>query len=267
MSFPSGSVIRTPTHTLLVRPDGSIRTLREGERTWKGNELISWSSFDAFLAEKKPAWWEVNLEYPTDWFKEATEQRRAGVPDHASFGVAHAKYRADIIAPLVEKYDLKKAPDQYAYYHLYGTAGSPASKTAEQQFREVEPDPAKWMGLYRNATSEKEKKKFQDLAERVRRFGPPVPPAPPSPPAPKPVQAPLTRTQHILKVAEEKRVKHMVVLEPASERQFYVYDNDELCAEVRSLSFSTVFATIYMNNGGCSNHYMPLADFFELYTQ
>jgi hypothetical protein len=83
-----------------------------------------------------------------------------------------------------------------------------------------------------------------------------------------PVSPPSGRKQHILRLAREKDVAHMISFEPDSrDRKFSVYDrDDELCAEAHSLSFDTVFATIYMLDGSSSNHYMPLNDFLELYT-
>jgi hypothetical protein len=289
----AGSTIRTPSYTLLVRPDGSLRTLREGDKTWKGNKLPSWTDFDAFLAEKAPAWWQIEFKYPKGWFDEANRLYRAGQSYESTLGAANVKFRAEIISPFVMEFGMKKAPDQFAWLNLYGTEGSPASKTAEQQLREVEPDPAKWPILWLNVKDEKERKRLMDLAERWRRFGggaspAPVPPAPvppaPSPPVPQALP-PSDRKAHILRLAQEKGVAHMISFEPdGRDRKFYVHDrsagtghhpltyaerddwDETLCAEAHSLSFDTVFATIYMRDGGCSNHYMPLNDFLELYT-
>ncbi len=195
MSFPPTSIVRTPTHTLFVQEDGSLRTLREGNRTWKGNTLAPWDSLDAFLEAAKPAWWQVKIGYPKGWFSEAQrlhqeriehqkqygyaqvaadaarmteEQRRyqAARSHEKTFGVAHVKFRAEIVAPLVKKYGLVKAMDEQAINYTYGTVGSPASKTAEQQLREVEPDPAKWTTFWQTMKDAKKKKFYQQLMYR-----------------------------------------------------------------------------------------------------
>jgi hypothetical protein len=194
MSLPAGSIIRSPSNTLIVLEDRSLRTLRDGNTTWKETALAPWASLDTFLAETKPIWWQVTFDYPKGWFDEAhrlhkervehvkvygvefynekhlTEEQRAyreARSDEKTFGVAHAKFRAEIVEPFVKAHGLTKASDTVTRYdYTYGTVGSPASKTAAQQLREAEPDSTKWTTFWHNLPDLKERKKYEELLYR-----------------------------------------------------------------------------------------------------
>lgn len=312
MSLPPTSIVRSPAYTLFVLEDGSLRTLREGEKTWNKHTLTPWASLDAFLEATKPAWWQVKIAYPKWWFSEAqrlhqeliTHQRQYGYAATAAdaarmteeqrayqaarshektFGVAHVKFRAEIVAPLVKKYGLVKAMDEDAINYTYGTVGSPASKTAEQQLREVEPDPAKWTTFWQTMKDAKKKKFYQQLMYRylwrsseVRKAenaasaaAAPVPaptPAPTPPPAPAPTTSP--RRKHLEAAIKAKGLEKVVTIDLENERKLTARDAaGEICSEAHSLSFDTVFATIHMNEGWSSNHYMPLNDYLEMYAE
>lgn len=309
MNFPAGSVIRTPAYTLLTKPDGYLRCLREGEKTWKSNGVNTmmpyWLNLALFLAEKKPEWWQVDIAYPKDWFvagehpastaggdasfgEEAYRQKQ---PTNEIYNELHKKFREEIVAPLAQHWGLLKASDESSYVHKWGTYGSPYSKTAEQQFREIEPDQRKWIEMaYAPGVSAKAREKFLGLWYRYQRSqktpaAPPAPPAaPPAPPAapaapppaapPAPIAVPLTRAEKRKEWLEltikAKKLKPFLsaTVDPENVRKITVVDRDgEICGEAFSLSPDTVYATIYLENGGSSNHYMPLTDFLALYTE
>jgi hypothetical protein len=304
MSLPPTSIVRSPTYTLLVLDDGSLRTLREGNKTWNKHTLAPWASLDAFLEAAKPAWWQVKIGYPKGWFNEAqrlhqeriahqkqygyanmmdeaarmTEEQRAyqAARSHEkTFGVAHVKFRAEIVAPLVKKYGLVKALDQDAINYTYGTVGSPASKTAAQQLREVEPDPAKWTTFWRGLKDPKQKKFYQQLmyrylwrstearkAEEAEAAAAAPAPAAPAAPTTSP------RRKHLEAAIKAKGLEKIVTIDLENERKLTARDAaGEICSEAHSLSFDTVFATIHMNEGWSSNHYMPLNDYLEMYAE
>jgi hypothetical protein len=194
MSLPTGSKIRASSHTLLVEKDGSLRTLREGDRTWKGNTLAPWASLDTFLETVGPAWWEAAIEYPKGYFDEAWRLRqdflnRLNGPEFAHltqeqrwaqasqshndiFQKAHSKFRTEIVEPFKAKYGLMRAVDHQGTDYTYGTAGSPVSKTAAQRLCEVEPDPAKWTTFWKSVVDEKQQKMYRQLMYRHLWRGP-----------------------------------------------------------------------------------------------
>jgi hypothetical protein len=194
MALPTGSKIRASSHTLLVEKGGSLRTLRDGDKTWKGNTLAPWASLDAFLAEAKPAWWEATIEYPKGYFDEAwrlrqeflnrlngpefvhlTQEQRwsqASQSHKDIFQKAHSKFRTEIVEPFKAKYGLMRAVDQQGTDYTYGTVGSPVSKTAAQRLREVEPDPVKWTTFWKTITDEKKQKMYRQLMYRHLWRGP-----------------------------------------------------------------------------------------------
>ena len=296
MNFPSGSVIRTPTYTLLVKENGSLRCLREGERTWRSNGITnatmpSWKNLDVFLYEQEPEWWQVDISYPKDWFlpakQAADEAVKRGEPCGHIYSARHKDFRDQIVNPLVAFYRLMKAADEFPATYKYGTHGSPYSKTAEQLFREVEPDPRKWVELaYARGVPAKNREKYLNLWYRYQQtqsplvprpdsvpVGPvvPAPPAPPAPVAPTPAPtAADIRREHLERAIKAKKLRSFlsVVVDPEVKRKIRVTDTDgEICGEAYSLSLDTVFATIYHEEGGFSGCYMPLNDFLELYTE
>ena len=163
-SIPSGSIVRTPQHSLLVLKDGSLRTLRDGDKTWSKRgvrqELPSWASLDDFLAAANPTWWTIDFKYPVGWFTEEIHkqyrERCAALPRgegylHASqkvwdetFGVRRQAFLDEIVLPICTKYGLTRAADYNPNEVLFGTAGSPVARTAAEQLFELEPDRTKW---------------------------------------------------------------------------------------------------------------------------
>ena len=65
----------------------------------------------------------------------------------------------------------------------------------------------------------------------------------------------------------DKLGAHDVQIDRYNDRKIYVY-NDSTEEEVGSaivLSDGMCYATIHLDNGGFSNHYMPLKHFLEIY--
>jgi hypothetical protein len=298
MSLPEGSIVRSPTYTLLVLGDGSLRTLREGDRTWKEHTLAPWVSLGAFLEAAKPTWWQAKIEYPKGWFNEAHRLMNAFRQDvnakntltlvehyqklreyHTKiFADAHAKFRAEIVEPVVKKYGLLRAMDlQGQVGYTYGTAGSPASKTAAEQLREVEPDPEKWTTFWQSMKDPKQKKFYQQLMYRYllrstearkAEVAEAAVAAPAAPPAAPPAPTTSPRRKHLEAAIKAKGLEKVVTIDLKNERKLTARDAaGELCSEAHSLSFDTVFATIHMNEGWSSNHYMPLNDYLEMYAE
>ena len=159
----AGSIIRTPHTTALVLKDGSLRALRIDDRTWsKGGvrqEMPTWRDLDDFLKLAQPAWWTVEFKYPKDWFTEAHRQHRERVIAlprgetyfaasqkvwDETFGARRQAFLDEIVAPICAKYGLTRAADYDPNEVVFGSAGSPAARTAVEQLLEMEPDRTKW---------------------------------------------------------------------------------------------------------------------------
>lgn len=270
MSIEPGSTIRTPEQTLVWSADGSLLCTREGDREWPAAADAEfdeaqpvYSSLEAFLAVRKPAWWEIHFALPRMAFAKASVLFHEGRGSWAeTVGAAHTRFLKEVVTPFVTTWGLARAPDQLARVYLYGTAGSPARKTAEQQFREMEADVRNWARLVWDTPEGEERKRYAALWERYCKATPHEagPPRPGRPSAFEPAAAggPVVRES------------------PGNPRLIEVFDrNDRRIAQALKLSDSMVFATMYPEAAAgadaaaskqpSNSHYMPLRHFLEVY--
>ena len=217
-----GSLIRTPQHTCLAKADGSLKCLRDGDKKWSKDkvrqEMPAWSSLDAFLSETKPSWWMVTFKYPSGWFAVAHKahyERLKALPSpdgtgtytlesqkiwDETFGGRRKEFLYHSVLPFTSHYGLVRAADHDKDQLLFGSAGSPAARMAEEQMLEIEPDRTKWTqrawapgghhfsDLYYRNQAYQSRKATEALKQRAA--APAVPPLL-VPPAAAPTPAPL----------------------------------------------------------------------------
>lgn len=140
-ALPKGTTIRTPEFKLLVTDSDTLQTVLVGDMTREesSERFPLWESLDAFLQSFQHPWWQLQ-------FPEGADEK--------------------VVGQIVAAYGLKKAPDQEPSVHLYGTSGSPATQTAEQQMRALEPKLSRWPSLVHHFHSFEEKRRMIRLWQR-----------------------------------------------------------------------------------------------------